>query len=282
MPRVTNRCQNAIVCSHFSIRIARYVTNRRVNQTMPTNRHWPRLATPPELAPDDVHAWAVPLDVSQQTYEELLATLAPDERQRASEFRFDDPRRRYVIARGTLRRLLGVYLHLMPSDIELTSDANQKPHLASKHATSGLQFNVSHSGELAMIGFALGCEIGIDVEQLRDVGHLEQIARRFFHPVETNDVLAAPEFTRSLAFLRCWTGKEAILKALGTGIVANLADFQVPISDGWQGWIECPTSAPSVQRSRCWLEQLSPRDDYVAAIACVETNRIVRSYTVAI
>jgi 4'-phosphopantetheinyl transferase len=248
---------------------------------MPTNRHWPPLAEPPELTPDDVHAWAVPLDVSRESYSDLLATLSSDERKRASEFRFDDPRRHYVIARGTLRKLLGAYLHVEPTEIELTFDANQKPHLAEKHATSGLRFNVSHSCDLAVIGFAQGCEVWIDVEELRDVGHLEQIARRFFHPAETGAVLAAPEFTRNLAFLRCWTSKEAILKALGTGIVGNLADFQVPIGDGWQGWIECPTGLSSGQRSRCWLEQLTPRDDYVAAIACVESKRAVHSYTFA-
>jgi 4'-phosphopantetheinyl transferase len=246
---------------------------------MPTNRHWPLLAEPPELAPDDVHAWAVPLDVSRHAYEELLTTLASDERKRASDFRFDDPRRRYVIARGTLRELLGAYLHLEPAEIELAFDVNQKPHLTEKHAVSGLRFNVSHSGELAVIGFARGCEVGIDVEELRDVGHLEQIARRFFHPTETSAVLAAPESARTLAFLRCWTGKEAILKALGTGIVGNLADFQVPIDDGWQGWIDCPIGLPSGQRSRCWLEQLAPCDDYVAAIACVESKRVAHSYT---
>ena len=245
---------------------------------MPTNRPWLPLAKPPQLGTDDVHTWTVPLDASQQAYEDLLATLASDERQRAREFRFDDPRRRYVMARGTLRRLLGEYLHAEPTSIELTIDHNQKPHLASQHAMAGLHFNVSHSGDLAVIGFARGCEVGIDVEQLRDVGHLEQIARRFFHPSETSAVLAAPESTRTLAFLRCWTGKEAVLKALGTGIVGNLAGFQVPIDDGWQGWVECSAGLAHGQRSRCWLEQLTPCDDYVAAIACVENKRVVRSY----
>ena len=248
---------------------------------MPTNRHWPPLAKPPQLGTDEVHTWAVPLDVPEHAYAGLLATLAPDERQRANEFRFDDPRRRYVIARGALRRLLGEYLHAEPTSVELTIDQNQKPHLASQHATAELYFNVSHSGNLAVIGFALGCEVGIDIEQLRDVSHLEQISQRFFHPSETSAVLAAPEFTRNLTFLRCWTGKEAILKALGTGIVGNLAGFQVPIDDGWQGWVECLADLPDGQRSRCWLEQLTPCDDHVAAIACVESKRAVRSYTFA-
>ena len=249
---------------------------------MPTNRHWPLLAKPPELAADEVHAWAASLNVSQHAYGDLLATLASDERQRASEFRFDDPRRRYVIARGTLRKLLGEYLHAEPTSVELTIDQNQKPHLARQHATANLHFNVSHSGDLAVVGIGLGCEVGIDVEQLRDVSYLQQIARRFFHPSEATAVLSAAESARNLTFLRCWTGKEAILKALGTGIVGNLAGFQVPTDDGWQGWVDCSAGLADGRRSRCWFEQLTPCDGHVAAIACVESKRVVRSYTFAI
>jgi 4'-phosphopantetheinyl transferase len=245
---------------------------------MPPNRHWPPLAKPPELHTDDVHAWEVSLDVPAPAYESLLALLASDESKRASEFRFDGPRRRYVIARGALRRLLGTYLHVHPTEVALSTDGNQKPRLAMKHAAADLHFNVSHSGDLAVIGFALGCEVGIDVEKLRDVRHLEQIARRFFHRLETSAVLSAPASGRNLTFLRCWTAKEAILKALGTGIVGNLADFDVPIGDAWQGWVEC-SAGPHGHRSRCWLEQLTPCHQYVAAIACVESKRLLRRYT---
>jgi 4'-phosphopantetheinyl transferase len=246
---------------------------------MPTNRDWPPLAEPIELAADDAHVWAVPLDVSQRAYEDFVPTLASDERARANDFRFEAPKRRYVVARSALRRLLGQYLDEQPTAVELAADQNQKPQLAGKHAATGLRFNVSHSGNLALIAVATGCEVGIDVEQLREVGHLEQIARRFFHPLETAAVLAAPEATRSLAFLRCWTGKESVLKALGTGIVGNLADFQVPIRDDRHGWVKCSTGASDGRRSRCWLEQLTPCNGYVAAIACVESKRLVRSYS---
>jgi 4'-phosphopantetheinyl transferase len=248
---------------------------------MPTNRHWPRQMQPPALSADDVHAWAVPLNVSQRAYDGLLATLASTERERASEFRFDDPRRRYVITRGTLRKLLGTYLHLHPTEINLTIGENEKPQLASEHSTADLHFNVSHSGDLAVLGFAVGCKLGIDVEQLRDVGHLEQIARRFFHPSEIEAVLASAASGRNLAFLRCWTSKEAIVKALGTGIVGNLAGFQVRIDDDWQGWIEHSAELPHGERSRSWLVQLTPSIAYVAALACVESKRQVRKFTFA-
>jgi 4'-phosphopantetheinyl transferase len=208
----------------------------------------------------------------QPAADELARTLSSDERARASEFRFDDPRRRFVIARGALRRLLGEYLAVKADKVELALDNNQKPALADSHATFGLRFNVSHSGDVALIAVTEGCEIGVDVEQLRDVGRLEQIARRFFHPAETKAVLATPTAERNHAFLRCWTGKEAVLKAFGTGITGSLADFQVPTHDAPPAWIEC-------SQSRCWLQQLAPCDGYIGAVTCIGSKRAVRSWT---
>ncbi len=249
---------------------------------MSTNRPWPPLANPPKLATGDVHAWILPLDVSPGDYERLVATLSPDERQRASEFRLEEPRRRFVVARGALRTLLGSYLSMPSTEIEFTVEGNQKPRLAETQEAFDLRFNVSHSGELALIGVALGCEIGIDIERIRDIKNMEQLARRYFHPNEINDLLTISTADRNDAFLQCWTAKEAILKAVGLGIQGDLASFAVPLDNNWQGWIECIANRATGQRSRCWLERLAPHDDYVAAIACVESQRNVQSFTFAI
>ena len=107
---------------------------------MPTNRHWPPLAKPPELAADDVHAWAVPLDVSQHAYESLLATLASDEAPAGERVPF---RRSQAALRDCPRhfaKLLGEYLHCEPTYVELTIDQNQKPHLARQARDGQLAF----------------------------------------------------------------------------------------------------------------------------------------------
>jgi 4'-phosphopantetheinyl transferase len=244
---------------------------------MPNNLHWPAVTRPPRLAPDEVHVWAVSLDVSQRTYDALLATLSLDERARAAAYRFDEPRQRYVVARGALRHLLGHYLGGSAAAIELTVDQNQKPRLAGKHGSADLNFNVSHSGELALIAFAFDGEVGVDVEKLREVSYLEPIARKFFHSAEADEVLSVPRDTRNTSFLRCWTGKEAVLKALGKGIVADLTSFRVPPKTNVRGWVEY-SEKPS-RRSRCWLEQLCPCDDYVAAVASVERKCTIRTFT---
>ena len=246
---------------------------------MQTNRPWPTLAQPPDLVADEVHAWSIALDVSPEHYEELLTTLAPNEQRLADSFRLEQPRQTFVVTRAALRTLLGAYLELEPSEIALGADGNQKPRLGAAHAASGLQFNVSHSGGLALVAVARGCAVGIDVERVRDVGGLDQIAQRYFHSSENSALRQVADGERNAAFLHCWTAKEAILKAVGTGILGDLADFAVSVDAGWQGWVECADATSADQRTKCWLERLTPHDEYVAAIACVNSRRTIRTYS---
>lgn len=241
---------------------------------------WPNAARPLALATDEAHVWAVRLRVTPEVWSEMWAALVPDERQRAEAFHFDDPRRRFVVARGALRRLLGEYLNLPPGTIELTFDDHGKPRLAVSHSGTDLHFNLSHSGDLALVVVTACCEVGIDVEQVRNVGHMEQIARRFFHPAEVDQVLTTSLATRNEAFFRCWTAKEAVLKGIGTGILGSLSSFEVPVSEHPAAWIETPT-APLETPSRCWLQQLSPCAGYKAAVAFLAAKCRVRCYTLS-
>lgn len=276
-PEGKNRYRNILIYGELPVWTASYATSSKVNRTMPNNLNWSAASQPPKLVLDEVHVWAVLLDVSQRTYDAHLATLSLDERARAAAYRFEEPQRRYVVARGALRELLGRYLGEPAGRIGLTVDQSQKPRLAGKHGLADLNFNVSHSSELALIAFAFGYEVGVDVEKLRDVSRLEQIARKFFHPTEANEVLAAPQHRRNVAFLRCWTGKEAVLKALGKGIVADLASFRVLPETDDHGWVEYRENSP--QDTQCWLEQLLPRDDYVGAVAVVDRECTIRTFT---
>jgi 4'-phosphopantetheinyl transferase len=240
---------------------------------------WPPATNAPELADDEAHAWAVPLVVGDAARQALWDSLAADERKRAEEFRFDELRQRFVVAHGALRTVLGNYIGQQPGDIAFALDDRGKPRLGSEYAATKLHFNLSHSDDLALILVAKDCEIGIDVEQTRDVSRLEHIARRFFHPAEAAAVLATAEDARNDAFLRCWTAKEAVLKAYGTGIAESLDAFQVPLSESFEGWVELSDLPNPDKGSRCWLRRISPCDDYVAAAAFMGTQRRVLCFT---
>jgi len=244
------------------------------------NPTWPAPAEHPLLGPEEAHIWAVPLDATISQLNSHTAVLSPEERQRADQFRLDAPRQRFVLTRSALRILLGRYLCVTPNEVMITVDTNHKPRLVDEQNTSDLRFNVAHSDKLAVVAVTHGCEIGIDVERLRIVRHAEHIAQRYFHPAEIEAIVAATPAARDAAFMRCWTGKEAVLKAIGTGITGSLADFQVPIDEGQESgaFVDVHTYSHG-KFSRCWMRPLDVGDDYAAAIAVVGFERKIRCMT---
>jgi 4'-phosphopantetheinyl transferase len=238
---------------------------------------WPPAPDSFELSPERRDVWAVRLEAEPAAVHNLAATLSPVERQRAERFRLGEPRRRFVVSRAALRSLLGRYLASSDVEVALETDSSGKPRLAAGQSAVDVQFNIAHSGDLALIAITVDCEIGVDVEQLRSVAHVEHIARRFFHPTETRAILAAPAEERDAVFLRYWTGKEAILKAIGRGITGGLASFCVPADEFGDTRIELP-QALSSSHSRCWLHALQPCAGYVGAVAWLGYERPVRHF----
>jgi 4'-phosphopantetheinyl transferase len=214
-----------------------------------------------------IHLWTVALDPPPATCERLAATLAADERQRAERFRFDRHRRQYQVGRGALRTLLGAYLGLAPGAVQFSYGPRGKPFLAAcGTASPALGFNLSNSHELALVGFVHGLEIGVDVEYLKPMTDLEQIAERFFSASERVALRQLPGELKHEAFFNCWTRKEAYLKAVGEGLAAPLDSFDVTLVPG-----EAPrmlTLEGDAGRAERWfLQHFRPAADYVAALA---------------
>ncbi len=177
---------------------------------------------PPLTSRVDIHA--VPL--SERGRADDRALLSADERERAGRFRFGRDRDRFVSGRAALRRLLGDRLGVAPADIEIAYGAAGKPYVAG----ASVQFNVSHSDDVALIAIADGVRaLGVDVEVPRPGFGGVDIARQFFAPGEVARLLAQPAEERDDAFLRCWTRKEALLKAHGGGLSLPLHDFEVSL-----------------------------------------------------
>ncbi|HUP45169.1 MAG TPA: 4'-phosphopantetheinyl transferase superfamily protein [Thermoanaerobaculia bacterium] len=173
------------------------------------------LWTPPPPSPAidrrHIHLWRVPLD---READELASLLAPEEAARRDRLLFPEARRRFTVTRGTLRRILGGYLSISPAAVRLVEEEGGKPYLAQRQ----LQFNISHSGELALIAVAAGRRVGIDLERERRIAGAPSIARRWFSAAECELLEQAPADERLRRFLEQWTAKEARLKAVGAGI----------------------------------------------------------------
>lgn len=247
------------------------------------NPNWPSVVEPPILLPHQAHVWAVPLAVGSRELNDLTTLLSPNERQRSDTFRLELPRQRFITSRAALRTLLARYLKIRPSDLKLTTDVYGKPHLSDPTIKAAVQFNVAHSHDMALVAFTLNRAVGVDIERLRAIKHSEQIARRYFHPQEIDAICAAAPELRVAAFMRCWTCKEAVLKAIGTGINDSLAEFAVPVSESEQGtYVEVPTRG-SAKHIRCWVNALNLSPSYASAVAIVDDECEVRcmSYTPA-
>ena len=159
--------------------------------------------------------------------ERLAQYLHADEQERAARFHFERDREAYETARGTLRLVLAGYCQIEPTAVPIAYAERGKPYLAAPY--SQLKFNLSHAGDWALLAVSDGRELGVDVEKIRPLPELEQIAERFFAPIEREALLALPAEQRLTAFFTCWTRKEAYIKALGDGLRQPLDEFAVTV-----------------------------------------------------
>jgi 4'-phosphopantetheinyl transferase len=225
--------------------------------------------------PDEVHVWAVSLHGDSGAF---AALLSPQERERAGRFRFADHQRRFQIGHGALRAILGGYLGVDPAAVDFTRGPRGKPYLAGKSLTgksltgNGPFFNLSHSGKLALIAVA-DREIGIDLEKVRHLESLTAIARRHFSTFEFEALDALGDPARQLAFYRCWTRKEAYIKALGVGLSMPLDTFDVSLGERPE-FLACRDG--NEEPANWSLLDVSPGPEFVAAAARRARGRRLR------
>jgi 4'-phosphopantetheinyl transferase len=181
------------------------------------------------LPEDEVQLWRVDLEAIGGDESRWQQVLSSDELARASRFHFSRDRQRFVASRALLRSILASYLATDPGSLSFSYSKKEKPSLGPAHADSGVTFNVSHSGGIGLFAFARRREIGVDVEQVRRDPDLEAIARRFFSTHEQNQLAALSTEEKVDAFFRCWTRKEAYIKATGDGLSLPLNQFDVSL-----------------------------------------------------
>lgn len=174
------------------------------------------------MTPPTLHLVRARLDAPPLPEERLGGLLSVAERARAARFHFDRDRRRYRVATGLLRQVLGRLVDRPPESLAFDVGPHGKPSLAG-----GPSFNLSHSGEWWLLGWADEGRVGVDVEVHRSLPDLAALARRSFHPREADRVLALTGAEREAAFFRVWSRKEAFIKALGLGLAYPLDGFEV-------------------------------------------------------
>jgi 4'-phosphopantetheinyl transferase len=214
--------------------------------------------------PNEVHIWAVSLTAPEAVNRAYRALLSPAEVAHADGFAFERLRRSYEVSHGALRLLLARYAECCAQDVVFAFGSKGKPSL---RGVSRIRFNMSHSGDLALYAFAADCEVGIDVEEAREMSDIEQMSSQFFCSAETTELLSiCCVKSRLQAFFRCWTRKEAYIKAIGDGLYLPLDQFQVTLlRDEPVRFVHIggdPMAAVD------WtLQHIEPFPDYIGALA---------------
>ena len=195
-----------------------------------------------------------------------MATLSEDERARASGFRFDRDRKRFIAGRGLLREILGRLLRVEASRLVFSYTASGKPILTTPPRGQSVHFNLAHAGSCAVYAVTLEHEVGIDLERLREIEGAEQLVERVFSEREAAQWRSVPRPQQAEAFFNCWTRKEACLKATGQGISEFLTQIEVSLIPGQPAGL-VGIVGDSQAPTHWLLESLAPAAAYVGAVA---------------
>ncbi|MFZ0733006.1 MAG: 4'-phosphopantetheinyl transferase superfamily protein [Candidatus Sulfotelmatobacter sp.] len=217
----------------------------------------------PELPLATAHVWKRNLHGSDAEVAACHALLSNEEREKASRYRVERPRTDYILTRGTLRSLLSKYLRITPQDISFRYTQYGKPFLANE---CDLAFNVSHCEGLALLAFTRKRDIGVDVEKFRPQTDAWKLAERFFSLREREALRPLSGDELHTAFFRCWTRKEAYIKAKGEGLSLPLHQFDVSIEPDPEDALIATRPDPA-EASRWMLRNLQTNPGYAAALA---------------
>lgn len=203
--------------------------------------YWFSLAVPPALAP------------------EWQGWLSREEQARAARYSLPLHRERFLAARAQLRWILAQRVGCRPGEVSMTLGPQGKPELAPHQHVC--HFNLSHSGDLALVGVHSDSELGVDIERDRPQTDGMGLARRFFTPRETAWLAALAPEERVAGFGRLWTCKEAWMKSDGRGLTLPLQQVEVSFAEGGAA-----LNAVATPRRSWWVEELRIAPEYRAAV----------------
>ena len=219
--------------------------------------------------PDSLHiesrhvdVWRIFLNLQADSIKVAESTLSADEAQRAARFHFPKDRDHFIAAHGILRQILGRYLHCKPGELIFSVNQYGKPSLVD----SKLEFNLSHSGDFALLAVTQNRKVGVDVERIRQGISSHVIAQQYFSKAEVAELQSLPITQREAAFFTCWTRKEAYIKAQGIGLSLPLESFDVSLSPNEPAMLRAVR--PDSQEAARWtLISLNVVPKYVGALA---------------
>lgn len=218
-----------------------------------------------------IELWTLAHDQDAALIAACERILSAEEIARLARFKPKHKRREYALSRALLRGVLGEALGSSPAELEFTYGDKGKPSLVGEFAHAEIRFNLSHSGGMTVLAVTrYPADLGVDIEQLRADVDCLGLASRFFSSRESRELADLPASARPAAFFACWTRKEALVKALGTGIAFGLAEFSISM-DPEETEARLESEHPAL--SGAWrLYSIRPTPGYLAAVAIGESG----------
>lgn len=223
----------------------------------------PEKCTVPDLPPDVVQVWIRRLEVPHAVELAHYELLSREELERAARFRTGRPRTEFILTRGMLRCLTGSYVGIEPQQVSFRYSEYGKPLLDGPF---DLRFNVSHTDGLALLAFVRTRDIGVDIEKIKAATDAKKLAERFFSDRERSFLESLSGEELHAAFFRCWTRKEAYVKARGEGLSLPLYQFDVSVAEK-ESHALIATRPDESEAARWTLSDLPVNAGYAAAVA---------------
>ena len=224
---------------------------------------WTESTRQAPLTPGTVHLWCWRHDASNSTLEPDVSWLSPDELRRYRRFYFRADQLRFAVSHLNMRNILASYLQQSPVDLTLAAGSGGKPRLVPA-AEPPLEFNLSHSRNYGLLAVARDLEVGVDIEEPRSIE--AGMPKRYFSATEIEDLSRLEGDAWLSGFLRCWTRKEAVLKAEGVGLRVPLDAFDVSVAADEPAAL-LGVRPPATFRHAWSLFDVSPNTDAVGALA---------------
>lgn len=231
----------------------------------------------PAPGPGELHLWRIRLRGEPLLVAARARLLSLYEQHRMHRYRFPHLRDAFALRHGAMRSILGAYLQVEPSTLELTAQPGGKPELGPVTGQPPLQFNLSDSGDWALLAVTCDARVGVDIEQLRPLADMEEVARDHFSSAEVAALRDIAPAETLAAFFRCWTRKEAWLKATGRGLTVPLDSFDVTLAAGEAPRLLRVANAPA-EAERWWMHGCDPAVGYVGTVVREGAASCIRAF----
>jgi 4'-phosphopantetheinyl transferase len=218
--------------------------------------------TSPILSIGEVHLWRARLTLRPEQLQQARTLMTQEEQARADRMVTDTLKNRRIASHGILRDILSRYLSMPAADILFSHGERKKPFIEG----SDIQFNMSHTEDIALFALTRQHAIGVDIEGIKESKYHEGIVRSNFSPEERQQYESLPDSEKLEAFFRAWTRKEAYTKAIGLGLYYPLEKFTVNLSaNDERGLISIEGST---ERAKNWLlPSFLAEEKFLAAVA---------------